>query len=209
VPKSTITRAEQSIVKIIGEAPACRQGQEGSGAVIGLGKVVTNAHVVAGVSRPTVQVGGVGPQLPARVVLFDPKRDVAVLAVDGLRAKALPLAPGDLTKSADAVVAGFPGNRDFKAGAARVRNVISAVGEDIYGGPGVTREVYSLYADVEPGNSGGPLLSKDGRLAGVVFARSLDDPHTGYALTLGEVASDIQDGLDASAQVSTGGCAEG
>jgi S1-C subfamily serine protease len=209
VKVSTIDRAEQSIVKIIGTAASCNQGQEGSGAVIGAGKVVTNAHVVAGVSRPTVQVGGVGPQFPARVVLFDPERDVAVLAVDGLSARTLPRAPGDLAKSADAVVAGFPGNRDFKAGAARVRNVISAVGEDIYGGPGVTREVYSLYADVEPGNSGGPLLSKDGELAGIVFARSLDDPHTGYALTLGEVSSDIQDGLRASAQVSTGGCAEG
>jgi S1-C subfamily serine protease len=207
VTKTTIIRAEQSIVKIIGEAPACRQGQEGSGAVVSDGHVVTNAHVVAGVDRPTVQVGGVGPQLPARVVLFDPKRDIAVLAVDGLRARPLPLAPGDLAKSDDALVAGFPGNMAFKAGPARVRSVISAVGEDIYGGPGVTRQVYSLYADVEPGNSGGPLLSKEGRLAGIVFARSLDDAHTGYALTLSEVTGDIDAGKLATTQVSTGGCA--
>jgi S1-C subfamily serine protease len=209
VSSSTVRRAEQSIVKIVGEAPACRQGQEGSGAVISDGHVVTNAHVVAGVEHPTVQVGGVGPVLRARVVLFDAKRDVAVLAVDGLRAPVLRLAEENLPKSADARVAGFPGNGGFEAGAARVRNIISAVGEDIYGGPGVTREVYSLYATVKPGNSGGPLLSKDGRLAGVVFARSLDDPQTGYALTLNEVSSDIASAKDATSQVSTGGCVEG
>jgi S1-C subfamily serine protease len=209
VSADVIERAANSIVKIVGDAPACRQGQEGSGAVIAPRRVVTNAHVVAGVDHPTVQVGGVGPKLPARVVLFDAERDVAVLAVDGLRARVLPLAPDDLPKAADALVAGFPRNGGFEAGAARVRNVIPALGEDIYGGPGVNREVYSLYATVEPGNSGGPLLSADGELAGVVFARSLDDPHTGYALTLGEVRSDIRSGAASSAPVSTGGCAQG
>jgi S1-C subfamily serine protease len=209
VADSTIRHAEQSIVKILGTAPACRQGQEGSGAVIGPQRVVTNAHVVAGVDRPTVQVAGVGETLPARVVLFDAKRDIAVLAVDGMRAQALPLAAGNLPKSADALVAGFPGNGRFEAGPARVRSVLSAVGEDIYGGPGVTREVYSLYADVKPGNSGGPLLSKEGTLAGIVFARSLDDAHTGYALTLGEVIGDINAGKAATSAVSTGGCAQG
>ena len=209
VSNSTVRRAEKSIVKIVGEAPACRQGQEGSGAVISTGHVVTNAHVVAGVERPTVQVGGAGPMLKARVVLFDAKRDIAVLDVDGLRAPALRMADENLPKAADARVAGFPGNGGFEAGPARVRNIISAVGEDIYGGPGVTREVYSLYATVKPGNSGGPLLSKDGKLAGVVFARSLDDASTGYALTLNEVSSDIAAGRDATSQVSTGGCVEG
>jgi S1-C subfamily serine protease len=209
VSNSTVRRAEQSIVKIVGEAPACRQGQEGSGAVISAGHVVTNAHVVAGVEHPTVQVGGVGPMLRARVVLFDAKRDIAVLAVDGLRAPPLGMAAENLPKAADARVAGFPGNGGFEAGPARVRNIISAVGEDIYGGAGVTREVYSLYATVKPGNSGGPLLSKDGKLAGVVFARSLDDANTGYALTLDEVSSDIAAGRDATSQVSTGGCVEG
>jgi S1-C subfamily serine protease len=209
VAGSTVRRAAQSIVKIVGYAAACQQGQEGSGAVVAERRVVTNAHVVAGVDHPTVQVGGVGPKLPARVVLFDPKRDIAVLAVDGLRARVLATADGNLRKAADALVAGFPGNGGFKAGAARVRDVISAVGEDIYGGPGVTREVYSLYGEVEPGNSGGPLLSKNGELAGIVFARSLDDRHTGYALTLDEVSADIATGKEATSQVSTGGCAEG
>jgi S1-C subfamily serine protease len=90
-----------------------------------------------------------------------------------------------------------------------VRTVLNALGEDIYGKPGVTREVYSLYAEVEPGNSGGPLVSKAGELAGIVFARSLDDVFTGYALTVDEVRSDIRKGIRAEDPVPTGGCAAG
>jgi S1-C subfamily serine protease len=172
-------------------------------------RVLTNAHVVAGVDNPTVQVGGVGTRYPAKVVLFDPRRDLAVLSVPGLQAPVLKLAPKNLDSAADALVAGYPRNHGFAAGAARVRSVITAVGEDIYGGPGVTREVYSLYADVQPGNSGGPLFSTDGKIAGVVFARSLDDLKTGYALTVTEIRPDVQAGIEADAPVSTGGCASG
>jgi S1-C subfamily serine protease len=132
-----------------------------------------------------------------------------VLAVPDMSAPPLRFAPGNLPSRADAVVAGFPRNLGFAAGPARVRSVLTAVGEDIYGKPGATREVYSLFADVQPGNSGGPLLDDRGRLAGVVFARSLDDAQTGYALTLDEVRGDITAGIRADDKVSTGGCASG
>ena len=209
VPAAVLERAKRSIVKIVGDAPECRRGQEGSGAVVGPQRVVTNAHVVAGVDAPTVQVGGTGEPLPARVVLFDPQKDVAILAVPGLRATPLPIAAADLGRGDDAVVAGFPRNGPFSAGAARVRTVTPAVGEDIYGKPGVEREVYSLYANVQQGNSGGPLLDTSGRVVGIVFAKSLDDPSTGYALTVNEVAGDIRAGMNPESAVSTGGCAAG
>jgi S1-C subfamily serine protease len=209
VPGVVLERAKRSIVKIVGDASECGRGQEGSGAVVAAQRVVTNAHVVAGVDAPTVQVGGSGERLPARVVLFDPQKDVAVLAVPSLRAAPLPIASADLDHGDDAVVAGFPRNGPFSAGAARVRTVIQALGEDIYGKPGVTREVYSLYANVQQGNSGGPLLDTSGRLAGIVFAKSLDDPLTGYALTVKEVTGDIRAGIGAENSVSSGGCAAG
>jgi S1-C subfamily serine protease len=206
VSTTTVRRAARSIVKITGEATSCRRGQEGSGAVVAAERVVTNAHVVAGVRRPFVQVGGVGRRYPGVVVEFDPRRDLAVLAVPGLDAPALesgsPLRRGD-----SAVVAGFPRNGPFTAGAARVRSQLRAVGEDIYGRPGATRQVYSLYADVQPGNSGGPLLSVRGELVGVVFAKSLDDASTGYALTLAEARSTINEGIRSGRQVSSGSCA--
>ena len=69
--------------------------------------------------------------------------------------------------------------------------------------------MYSLYAKVEPGNSGGPLIGVDGTVAGIVFAKSLDDATTGYALTVREIAGDIRAGIAADARVSSGGCTSG
>jgi S1-C subfamily serine protease len=208
MPSAVLGKAEASIVKITGEARSCSRGQEGSGFVIASERVATNAHVVAGVRAPTVQVAGVGRRYDATVVLFDSTRDIAVLAVPGLTAPALRL-NANLGAGADAVVAGFPHNGPFTAAPARVRSVIKATGEDIYGRPGADRQVYSLYAEVEPGNSGGPLLGVDGSLTGIVFAKSLDDPTTGYALTLQESRSDLVAGMSAADRVSTGGCAVG
>jgi S1-C subfamily serine protease len=202
-----VAEAAGSIVKITGVAGSCNRRQEGSGWVVAPERVVTNAHVVAGVSVEHVWIRGTGRSYEARVVLFDPRRDLAVLSVPGLPAP--PLRQGsDLRRSDGAVVAGFPLDGPYRVGSARVRDVLTATGADIYGNPGVVREVYSLYARVEPGNSGGPLLSPQGEVVGVVFARSLDDYLTGYALTLAE-ARPVLEAANRSAPVSTGGCAAG
>lgn len=200
--------AAGSIVKVTGVADQCGRGQEGTGFVVSPQRVVTNAHVVAGVTEPAVQVTGQGPRLPGRVVVFDPARDLAVIAVPELRAPPLPLSR-DLERGADAVVAGFPLDGPYTSVPARVRQVLDARGEDIYGRGGVVRQVYSLFTTVEPGNSGGPLLDPAGAVAGVVFARSLDDPSTGYALTLQESAPVLQAAPSASEAVDTGPCSAG
>ena len=151
---------------------------------------------------------GTGARLDAEVVLFDPERDLAVLAVPGLTAP--PLALGtDLAGGAPAVVVGYPGDGPFTSTVARVRQVLQARGEDIYGEPGVSRQVYSLYAQVRPGNSGGPLLDPAGALVGVVFASSLDDPDTGYALTLAESRPVLDQAAAATEAVDTGACSSG
>jgi len=203
-----VARAAASIVKITGAAESCNRGQEGSGWVVAPERVVTNAHVVAGVSFEHVRIRGTGHSYNARVVVFDPRRDLAVLSVPGLPAPALTPGP-DLKRSDGAAVAGFPLDGPFRVDSARVRDVLTATGADIYGNPGVTREVYSLYARVEPGNSGGPLLSPQGDVVGVVFARSLDDDHTGYALTLDEARPVLDAASRSLSPVSTGGCAAG
>lgn len=204
-----VTLARPSIVKITGVAPSCRRQLEGSGFVYASEHVMTNAHVVAGVQDPTVTAND-GRTYPATVVLYDPERDVAVLDVPGLQAPALVFA-GQATRGEGAVVAGFPENGPFSPVAARVRAVEEARGPDIYQNKQVTRQIYSIYAVVRPGNSGGPLLDavlEAGRPAvfGVVFAAAVDDAHTGYALTAHEVASDATQGQQATQQVSTQGC---
>jgi S1-C subfamily serine protease len=155
-----------------------------------------------------VQVGGVGREYSAQIVVFDPERDLAVLAVDGLTAAPLRLG-GTLAIGDESVVAGFPLDGPYRLDPARVRRTLTATGSDIYGQPGVTREIYSLFARVEPGNSGGPLLTPTGEVVGVVFAKSLDDPSTGYALTLTEARPVLDAAADASQPVDTGGCSTG
>lgn len=203
-----VAAAAKSIVKITGIAQACNRGQEGSGWVVAPEKVVTNAHVVAGMGQAQVQVQGLGRSYSAQVVAFDPARDLAVLDVPGLTAP--PLAQGGvLGRGESAVVAGFPLDGPFRLDPARVRRTITATGSDIYGRPGVQREIYSLYARVEPGNSGGPLLSAGGQVVGVVFAKSLDDPSTGYALTLAEARPVLDAAVSDRTPVPTGACATG
>jgi S1-C subfamily serine protease len=201
-----VRRASGSLVKIEGIARECGTEIDGSGFVYAPDRVMTNAHVVAGVDRPRVLVRGVGRAWPATVVYLDPRIDVAVLAVPGLSAPELEFTTGARRGDA-AVVAGFPGGGPLTAAPARIRGTLSARGTDIYDRGTVTREVYALRGEVRPGNSGGPLLSPEGKVDGVVFASAIDDPDTGYALTARQVSTAAREGAAADAAVDTGSCA--
>ncbi|MBN0047017.1 MarP family serine protease [Streptomyces actuosus] len=200
-------RAQRSIVKVMGTAPGCGKVLEGTGFVFADRRVMTNAHVVGGVDEPTVQIGGVGRRYDATVVLYDWRRDIAVLDVPDLKAPALHFSEKDAVSGDDAIVAGFPQNGAYDVRAARVRGRITPNGPDIYHRGTVRRDVYSLYATVRQGNSGGPLLTPDGKVYGVVFAKSLDDADTGYALTKDEIQDDIDRGRTANEQVDSDSCA--
>jgi len=190
------------IAKVTGVAN-CSRGLEGSGFVYGPQRVMTNAHVVAGVSDPKVEVNG--KSYEATVVLFDPSVDIAVLYVPQLNAK--PLVFDESGKAdAAAVVLGYPENGPFDSEPARIRSEERLRGPDIYGDKTVTRRAFSIWASVRPGNSGGPLLSPKGTVYGVVFAASVEDNRTGYVLTAGQVSADAAAGLKATQEVSTRSC---
>lgn len=193
--------AQRSTVKV--EGVAGTQGREGSGFVYAREHVMTNAHVVAGIDEPTVRVGGVGRTYEARVVLFDAQTDVAVLYVPDLVAPVLAF-DSDAERGAAAVVAGYPQDGDLNLQAATVAGRVQARGQNIYNDAPVTREIYSIRSTVRPGNSGGPLLTTDGRVFGVVFARSTSDAETGYVLTADEVADEAARAATATAPVDTG-----
>ncbi|WP_329300928.1 MarP family serine protease [Streptomyces sp. NBC_00659] len=201
------TRSQNSIVKVMGTAQSCGKVLEGTGFVFGDRRVMTNAHVVGGVDEPTVQIGGEGKKYDATVVLYDWERDIAVLDVPNLKAPALRFSTQDAASGDSAIVAGFPQNGSYNVQPARVRGRITATGPDIYHRKTVRRDVYSLYATVRQGNSGGPLLTPDGKVYGVVFAKSLDDAETGYALTADEIRQDIVKGRTANQQVDSDSCA--
>jgi S1-C subfamily serine protease len=198
-----LTAAEPSIVKVEGIAPSCSEEIEGSGFVYAPDHILTNAHVVAGVVQPNVFTDQ--GELSARVVLYDPQRDVAVLYVPGLSERSLSFA-GQASVGASAIVAGYPLDGPFTARAARIGVAEDATGPDIYQNAEVTRQIYPIRALVQPGNSGGPLLTPGGSVYGVVFAAATSVADTGYALTATEVASDASAGANATAGVSTQGC---
>jgi S1-C subfamily serine protease len=198
--------AGPAIVKIRGSAPSCSRQVEGSGFIFATDHVLTNAHVVAGVHDPSVALPMPNARvLAARVVLYDPNRDVAVLDVPGLGRTPLHFG-GRADTGSSAVVAGYPEDGPLTAVAARVAGDQDVTGPNIYANRQVTRDVYTLRARVRPGNSGGPLLSPDGLVLGVVFAAAVDQPDVGYALTASEVSSDARAGATASRVVSTHGC---
>ncbi|WP_440709487.1 MarP family serine protease [Herbiconiux sp. YIM B11900] len=202
---AAVNAAADGVVRILSSAPGCGSDAEGSGWVVAGDRIVTNAHVVAGSEQLYVQRSGVGELLEATLVVFDPERDLAVLDVPGLGLDPLPLGT-ELASGDPAVVAGFPENGAYTVVSSRVREVVDAVGRDIYEQDAVTREIYSLRSTVRPGNSGGPLFDADGQVVGVVFARSTIDAETGYAMTLDEIAP-VLAAAGSTTPVASGACA--
>ena len=200
-----LTAAAQSVVRITGNALACGVSQTGSGFVVADDRVVTNAHVVAGVTEPVVE-SPAGQALAGQVVYFDPIDDLAVIAVPGLDAPPRPLG-ASLTAGAEAAVQGYPFGGPFSSIAAGIVSVRTVDIADIYGTSTTPREVYTIASAVREGNSGGPLLSLDGSVVGVVFARNADDPDVGYAMTRRELDPVVSASRTLTVPVDTGACA--
>jgi S1-C subfamily serine protease len=198
-----VRRTGASVYKVRGEN-SCQRGVEGSGFLYGPDRVMTNAHVVAGVSKPTVLAGE--RELPATVVYYNPDIDIAILAVDGLQAHQLRFAYNGKPRQPAAVL-GYPQDGPYNVQPARIRGQQRLRSPDIYGQGTVVRETYSLRGLVRPGNSGGPLVSSAGRVLGVIFAASVTDGNTGYALTAGQVRGAAAQGLSHHSRVGTGDCA--
>ncbi|MFE9244787.1 MarP family serine protease [Nocardiopsis sp. NPDC006938] len=200
-----LIESSRSVVKVLGTAPSCQRRVEGTGFAYGPDRIMTNAHVVAGVTEDLRVVTRDGHQLEATLVLFDAQQDLAVLHVPGMDLEPLEF-NGEAAQGDDAVVAGFPRNSGFTAVPARVRAKQTAQGSDFYHAQQVSREIYQVRAVVRPGNSGGPLLAPDGTVYGVVFAAATNEDETGYVLTADEVADNAATGLTATAEVSSQTC---
>jgi S1-C subfamily serine protease len=198
-----VVRAGRSVVKVLASSVVCGRSAAGSGFVYAPGRVMTNAHVVSGVTAPVVELAG--QRYDADTVVYDPGLDLAVLFVPGL-----PGAPLSFDRSArdgqPAVVLGFPENGPFNAEPARIRDQQRLRSPDIYNRGTVVRDVYSVFAEVRPGNSGGPLVSRAGDVLGVVFAASVTDAQTGYAISADQAAGAAAEGRTARQEVGTGDC---
>jgi S1-C subfamily serine protease len=198
--------ARSRVVRVQGVAPSCQHSIEGSGFVISPDHILTNAHVVAGVTTRETVTTATGRSLAATVVFYDPQVDVAVLDVPGLDLTPLQFA-GQANPGDSAVVAGYPlGAQVLHTVPARIGGIQNAQGPNIYQTTTVTRQIYEIRALVQSGNSGGPLLSPQGTVDGVVFAAAVGVSDTGFALTADQVSADARAGENATAAVSTMGC---
>jgi S1-C subfamily serine protease len=199
-----LNRAAESVLRIAGTAYQCGQNQTGTGFVVSEDRVITNAHVVAGVSQPVVEMPD-GGAMPGRVVYFDTRHDLAVLAVDNLPAQPLALT-ADLPNGSPAAFAGYPHGGPFQSRPATIQDITTVLVPDIYGTNPSPEEIYRLAGDVQPGNSGGPLLTTDGQVAGVIFAKATSDAEMGFAITMDDLNPVASQAASLSAPVSSGQC---
>ena len=197
--------AEGSTLRVT--AATCGLASSGSGVVIANGYVVTNAHVVAGSRDRGVRLStAAGGQVDARVVLFDPALDVAVLHAPDLWAAPLRFAASEPARGSLGAALGYPGGGALAIVPAAVTGAYPATGRDIYGEATVRRDILELRAEIERGDSGGPFVLQDGTIGGLVFAEARTDPEVGYALSPTEVSIRVAPAIGRTSPVATGAC---
>jgi S1-C subfamily serine protease len=202
--------ASRSVVRVDGTA--CGLAIEGSGWVAEPDVVVTNAHVVAGETDTTVEVGGQSPSLPAEPIAFEPQHDLAVLRVPELDLPPLSFASSTPSGTSGAIL-GYPENGPFDVQPGRIGQTQTVITQNAYGQGPVSRLLTPLRGLVRPGNSGGPLVDEAGRVLTTVFAATVDSRvHGGYGVANETVLSVLREAVAherEGAQVSTGPCTSG
>ncbi len=154
------------------------------------GHVVTNYHVVQGGQTFSVTLSN-GTTHEARVVGFEPRKDLAVLHIEtkGLTFKPLAVGRSDaLLVGQDVIAIGNP----FGLDRTLTTGVISALGREFPTRDGfVIEDVIQTDASINPGNSGGPLLDSHGRAIGIntaIFSPSGASAGIGFAIPVDTIS---------------------
>ena len=202
-----VTKSVASTVRIDGIAESCSAAMVGTGFIVSPERVITNAHVVAGVIDPVVTVSNSKTQLSGKVIAIDRKKDIAIIYVPGLNGEKLTFI-GPATPNEIGFVVGYPNGGNLRTSAVSVSSEFESIGTDIDGNGETKRDVIVFGGDVRPGNSGGPLLNEQGQVLGVVFAADAENKNTGYALAPSEVAKLISETSSVMEAIETGNCAK-
>ena len=158
----------------------------GSGVAMGAsGQVVTVAHTVAGATSIRV-VDAHGTEYEASVAALDPDADLAVLTVDGFEAPPLPVGEVQL---GDGTLIRWSAEGGLSSREVDVTQRLAITINDIYGTASVERSGFEFTGDVVVGDSGGPVISADGAVIGIVYARSTSRASTAFATDATEISA--------------------
>jgi S1-C subfamily serine protease len=202
-----VTKSVASTVRIDGIAESCSAAMVGTGFIVSPERVITNAHVVAGVREPVITLFNSQTQLGGRVIAIDRKKDIAIIFVPGLTGEKLTFI-GPVTPNEIGFVVGYPNGGNLRTMPVSVTSEFESIGTDIDGNGETRREVIVFGGDVKPGNSGGPLLNDQGQVLGVVFAADAENKNTGYALAPSEVTKLVSETSSVMQAIETGECAK-
>jgi S1-C subfamily serine protease len=202
-----VNKSVSSTVRIDGIAESCSSAMVGTGFIVSPERVITNAHVVAGVKEPVVTRSNTSIQLQGKVIAIDRKKDIAIIYVPGLNGNQLTFI-GPTTPNEIGFVVGYPNGGNLRTSAVSVSSEFESIGTDIDGNGETKRDVIVFGGDVRPGNSGGPLLNEQGQVLGVVFAADAENKNTGYALAPSEVAKLVSETASLMQEIETGNCAK-
>jgi S1-C subfamily serine protease len=202
-----VTKSVASTVRIDGIAESCSAAMVGTGFIVSPERVITNAHVVAGVKEPVITLFNSQTQLGGRVIAIDRKKDIAIIFVPGLTGEKLTFI-GPVTPNEIGFVVGYPNGGNLRTMPVSVTSEFESIGTDIDGNGETRRDVIVFGGDVKPGNSGGPLLNDQGQVLGVVFAADAENKNTGYALAPSEVAKLVSETSSVMQAIETGECAK-
>lgn len=199
---SDLVLREAARAVVLVRADACGQLQEGSGVVVGPDLIMTNGHVIAGADSVEV-VRNDGETFSVELVALDPGRDLAVLRGTGIDRDPLPRRGVELGDQGG--VFGHPSGGELTVSPFRVDRRLRAQGDDLYGNPAPERDVLLLAAELEPGDSGAPLVDAGGALVGVAFAIAPDRSGVAYAVSIDEIET-LLAGLDTTRTADPGPC---
>jgi S1-C subfamily serine protease len=206
IPDS-IKNSKNSVVRIDGIAQSCSAAMTGTGFIVGTERVITNAHVIAGVDEPVISQPNSTLQIQGKVIYIDRQKDIAVLFVPGLMGDTLTFI-GPVTANELGFVIGYPNGGVLKTIPVSISSEFESMGADIDGQGQVKREVIVFGGEIKPGNSGGPLLNNQGQVLGMVFAADAENKNTGYALAPQEMVEIINKSKELVKPVMTGECAK-
>lgn len=201
---NAVLQTGQSVVRIT--SFGCGGIIDGSGFVIAPGLVATNAHVIAGVTRPIVKYRN--QSFSSYPVLFDPNLDFAVLKVPSLNAPATTIDSFNVFGKAAIDIIGYPASI-YTITPGQIVDSLPVEGSNIYGLGAIVRSIYIIQANISAGSSGSPAVLPNGTVAGMVFARSTINPRYAYALTANEFTSAIATAEHAKTHIGTGTCYAG